>query len=54
MLGDLLAVEIDGHPVTVVSDANPVSGHGLLSKLENAHRSEHNSTMPGTVNRTSK
>jgi hypothetical protein len=29
MLGDLFAVEIDGHPVTVVCDANPVSGHGL-------------------------
>src|SRR5262245_66645381 len=29
MLGDLFVVEIDGHPVTVVCDANPVSGHGL-------------------------
>src|SRR5262245_44422926 len=30
MRSDLFAVEIAGLPVTVVCDANPVSGHGLL------------------------
>jgi hypothetical protein len=54
MLGDLFAVEMDGHPVTVVCDANPVNDHGLLSKVENTHRPEHNSTMPGTANTSKK